>query len=239
MLNRRIQPIEDTSKTVSSMAQSRIRAAILEGVLPSGSRIDQNQLAIDLNISLVPVREALKKLESEGFVQIIPRKGAFVTNTSAQDMEDLYFARSILEGQAGYHAAINLTERDLKQLDKLHEQIGQVLEVHNYAEFTQLNRRFHFLIYDAAGSTYLSGMIASLWDLAERYRYRYIFFKDQTTVIQGEHQAILDACHARDCKALREALIFHMNQTLNGVRRVIEQNQRPMDQSESFDESGT
>ena len=81
MLNKQIKPIEDMNKTVSSMAQERIRDAILEGILPPGTRIDQNQLAKDLNTSLVPVREALKKLEGEGFVQIIPRRGAFVTDT--------------------------------------------------------------------------------------------------------------------------------------------------------------
>jgi DNA-binding GntR family transcriptional regulator len=226
MVNKRIQPIEDNKKTISNIAQDRIREAILNGLLPPGRRIDQNQLARDLDTSLVPVREALKKLEGEGFVQIIPRRGAFVTNTSIKDMEDLYFARGILEGQAGYHAAPNLTASDLEQLDGLHQKIGVSLDAHDYGEFTHLNRRFHFLIYDAAKSKYLSNMIAGLWDLAERYRYRYVFFKDQGAVIQAEHRAILDACHAHDSKALREAIVFHMNQTLNGIRSVAQHNQR-------------
>jgi DNA-binding GntR family transcriptional regulator len=192
--------------------------------LPPGTRIDQNQLAKDLNTSLVPVREALKKLEGEGFVQIIPRRGAFVTDTSIKDMEDLYFARSILEGQAGYHAAANITQEKLDQLDVLHNKVGLALESHDFGEFTTLNRQFHFIIYNSAGSTYLSGMIASLWDLAERYRYRYVFFKDQADVIQAEHKKILDASHAHDPKALREAIIYHMNQTLSGIRSFVEQN---------------
>ena len=95
-----IQAIEDNKKTISAMVQERIRDAILSGMLEAGSRLDQNQLADDLNVSLVPVREALKKLEGEGFVQIIPRRGAFVTKSSLDDMEDLYFTRSLLEGQA-------------------------------------------------------------------------------------------------------------------------------------------
>lgn len=223
MVKNRIQPIEDTNKTISSMAQERIRAAILEGILQPGSRLDQNQLAKDLNTSLVPVREALKKLESEGFVQIVPRRGAFVTDASPKDMEDLYFARSILEGQAGYHAAPNLTDVVLQQLDSLHSQMGRALEAHDYGAFTRLNRQFHFLIYDAAGSYHLSNMVSGLWDLAERYRYRYVYLKDQSHVIQAEHKAILDACHARDSKALREAIIYHMNQTLNGIRSFVEQ----------------
>ena len=208
MLNKRIQPIDNENKTI----------------LAPGQRIDQNQLAKDLNTSLVPVREALKKLDSEGFVQIIPRRGAFVTETSIQDMEDLYFARGILEGEAGFHAAPRLTATQLKQLDRLHEQIGAALASHDFSEFNHLNRRFHFVIYEGAGSTYLLNMISGLWDLAERYRYRYVFFQDQAAVIQEEHAVILRACHAHDGPALRQAIVDHMTQTLNGIRSFAGQN---------------
>jgi DNA-binding GntR family transcriptional regulator len=214
----RIQPIEASKKTVAAIVQERIREAILTGLLQPGSRLDQNQLAADLNVSLVPVREALKKLEGEGFVRIIPRRGAFVTETSLDDIEDLYFARSLLEGQAAYHAAEKLTDERLTQLDRLVEEMNGVLEQHHYSAFIDYNRRFHFAIYEAAGSQYLANMIASLWELAERYRYRYLFLKDRAATIQAEHQAILDACHARDSKRLRDAIVYHMNQTLAGVR---------------------
>ncbi len=229
MLNKRIQPIEDNNKTVYNIALTRIREAILDGILPPGSRIDQNQLARDLNTSLVPVREALKKLDSEGFVQIIPRRGAFVTETSIPDMEDLYFTRSILEGEAGFHAASKLTASQIKQLERLHEQIGLALNAHDFSEFNHLNRRFHFLIYDAANSAYLSNMIISLWDLAVRYRFRYVFFQDQAAVIQAEHWTILQACKDHDGPALREAIVYHMKQTLNGIRAFGEQNQPKTD----------
>ena len=72
-------------------------------------------------------------------------------------------------------------------------------------------------------------MIASLWDLAERYRYRYVFFKDQAAVIQAEHKQILDACHTHDPKGLREAIIYHMNQTLIGIRSFVEHNPHKQD----------
>ena len=217
----RLQPIEENKKTIAAMVQERIRQAIMDGILAAGSRIDQNQLAADLNVSIVPVREALKKLEAEGFVQIIPRRGAFVTDTSLDDMEDLYFARALMEGQAAYHAAEKLTDADLARLDRLMVEMGSALEAHDYAGFMRSNHEFHFLIYDAAGSRHLSNMIANLWELAERYRYRYIFFKDQGAIIQAEHRAILDACHARDSKRLRDAIVYHMQQTLAGVKSYI------------------
>jgi DNA-binding GntR family transcriptional regulator len=220
-LQGRIKPIEDSKKTVAALVQDRIREAILDGMLPAGSRIDQNRLAVDLQVSLVPVREALKMLEGEGFVQILPRRGAFVTETSLADMEDLYFTRAIVEGQAAYHAADKLTDAQLDELERLYAAMDAALLAHDYDAFTHHNRAFHMLIYDTAGSGYLSDMIHTLWKLAERYRYRYLFLKDQAATIQCEHREILDACHARDRKRLRDAIVDHMNQTLAGVRRYI------------------
>ncbi len=217
----RIKPIEDSKRTIAAVVQDRIREAILDGALLSGSRIDQAQLAEDLQVSLVPIREALKKLEAEGFVQIIPRRGAFITQTSISDMEDLYCARQILEGQAAYHAAEKLTDQDLDELAKLMPVMTEALEKHDVLTFMECNRHFHFIIYNAAGNRYLTNMITSLWELAERYRFRYVFLRDQGPIIQAEHQDILEACRARKKDRLRDAIVYHMQQTLAGVRAYI------------------
>lgn len=222
MIQNRIQPIEDSKKTVTAMVQERVRQAILNGVLEAGSRIDQNQLANDLNVSLVPVREALKKLEGEGFVHIIPRRGAFVTDASVEDMEDLYFTRKMLEGQAAYHAAPNITAEQIARLEKLMLAMDVSLANHDFHSFMNQNHEFHFVIYNAAGSRYLSNIITSLWELSERYRYRYMFIKDQGQAIQQEHREILEACRYHDPKRLRDAILHHMEQTLIGIRGYIE-----------------
>jgi DNA-binding GntR family transcriptional regulator len=213
-----IEPIEDSKKTVAAIVQDRIRQAIFDNVLPAGSRIDQNQLATDLHVSLVPLREALKALESEGFVRIIPRRGAFVTETSYADMEDLYFTRQILEGQAAMHAAARLTPADLEQLDALCVGMKMALTDGDRAEFLRLNRDFHMTIYAASGSRYLLNMIRSLWTLSERYRYHYIYIANHGEQIIAEHEAIRLACHAGDAHCLQAAILSHMQQTLDTVR---------------------
>ncbi len=225
MIQNRIEPIEDSKKTVTAMVQERVRRAILDGLLEAGSRIDQNQLAADLNVSLVPVREALKKLEGEGFVQIIPRRGAFVAQTSIEDMEDLYFTRRIIEGQAAYYAAEKVTAVDIARLERLTEAMDAALAEHNYGDFMRLNHEFHFLIYNAAGSRYITNFITSLWELSQRYRYRYVYIKDQGEAIQREHRAILEACCAHDSKRLRDAILYHMEQTLIGIRGYVQSGQ--------------
>lgn len=218
----RIQPIEESRKTIALIVQDRIRDAILSGLLKPGSRIDQNQLASDLNVSLVPVREALKKLEGEGFIQIVPRRGAFITNTSLEDMEDLYFARTLLEGQAAYHAAEKLTAEAFEHLEALIQEMDMALVSDDKNRYMRANRDFHFTIYDSVGSHYLSNMINGLWDLALRYRYRYMLLQNQADVLHQEHEAILEACKARDARALRDAVVHHMQQTLVGVRGYLE-----------------
>jgi DNA-binding GntR family transcriptional regulator len=95
------------------------------------------------------------------------------------------------------------------------------LERQDFLTFTTCNRRFHFIIYEAGGNRYLTQMINSLWDLAERYRYRHVFLRDQAPVIQAEHQAILEACRQRQKDQLRDAIVYHMQQTLHGVRGYI------------------
>ncbi|MCU0513584.1 MAG: GntR family transcriptional regulator [Anaerolineae bacterium] len=205
-------------KTISGIAQERIREAILRGDLLPGSRIDQNQLAQELNTSLIPVREALKKLESEGFVQIIPRRGAFVVDISLADLEHLYHARQIIEGQVAYLAAAHLNENDLARLAELAQQLRQALERDDYDEFTRLNHTFHFIIYNAAGNKYLAEMIAGLWELAERYRFRYQFVQGQHDLINAEHQAILEAAQNHDAPRLQRMIEQHIQQTLVGLR---------------------
>lgn len=217
-MSRMLKPIDDGIKTVSGIAQERIRDAILKGMLPPGTRIDQNQLAADLNTSLIPVREALKTLASEGLVQIIPRRGAFVAQFSLTDLENLYEARMMIEGHVAAKAAIMLTEQALSELKEISGEMRNALDNDQYDDFTHLNRQFHFIIYNAAGNTYLTDILSGLWDLAERYRYRYLFIRDKHDVINAEHQEILDACWMRDPERLRVAIERHIQQTLNGVK---------------------
>jgi len=211
-------PISDNTKTVTAIVRERIRAAILSGELIAGSRLDQSQIAANLQVSLVPVREALKALDSEGFVRIIPRRGAFVADVSTKDIEDLYMARQMLEGDAAAHAVTYLTDVHLTTLQTLMQQMADELARHDYMAFMISNQRFHFTIYTALDNPYLTNMITTLWDLAERYRYQYVLLHERGAVIQAEHQLILEACQARDAVKLRRSIVEHMQRTLDDIK---------------------
>lgn len=218
MINSTLRPIEEGQKTITAIVQDRIRGAILSLELAPGSRIDQVGLAQSLAVSLVPVREALKGLEAEGFIQIIPRRGAFVTQISTGDIEDLYLSRQILEGGAAYYAVPLLTDSHHDQLHQLCDQMDQALTDKDFPHFFALNRTFHFTIYDATPSQYLLNMITAQWELAERYRSRYVMLQDRGATIQQEHRDILAACRARNADHARDLVVHHLSQTLHGIR---------------------
>jgi len=214
-------PIE-VPKTLAAQVTERIREAIINRALKPSTRIDQNKLADDLNVSLVPVREALKTLESEGLVTIIPRRGAFVTEVSSAHLDDLYFARQIIEGAAVYYAVPNLSEADFTYLENLIDQMRGATQAKDIKEFMELNRLFHMRLYEAAGNTHLLQAILSLWERSELYRYRYMFVIHNAETVHAEHHAIIDACRRGDCETAKMLAMQHIQNTQEGLHKEIE-----------------
>lgn len=230
-----ITPIDENRKTLTAQVQERIREAIVKDELKPGTRIDQAQLAEDLNVSIVPVREALKALDAEGFVTIIPRRGAFVTNLSLQDMDDLYEARKMIEGEAIAHAALLLTEDDFRHMRHLTEKMKEAIANREVTEYIALNREFHLHIYSCLNNQYLIQVIQSLWERSELYRYRYVVVTHDTDAIYAEHMAIVEACEARNPERARQCATDHIQHACNGLRSYFEEqsNQATLEQDDS------
>ncbi|MCC7446828.1 MAG: GntR family transcriptional regulator [Anaerolineae bacterium] len=214
-------PIQNGNKTLAAHVYERIREAILTGTLQAGTRVDQNQVAAWLNVSLAPVREALKELEAEGFVTIFPRRGAFVTQTSITDLDELYDARSLIEGETIYRAVPHLTDKDLSDLQQMIHQMKQVSANGDVNAYIVLNREFHLNIYKAAGNQTLLQVIRNLWERSELYRYRYMFTTHNPERVHREHQAILDACSRRDPAGAREAAVHHIQLTQQELHELL------------------
>lgn len=212
-----LSPIEQTHKTLSAQVYERIREAIVQQVLPAGKRIDQNKLAEDLQVSLVPVREAMKTLEGDGLVSIIPRRGAFVTEISLKDLADLYFARQIIEGEATYHAVRAMSESDFEIMETLIHQMRGATHHDDLHEFMRLNRIFHMTIYESLNNSHISQTIQSLWERSEIYRFRFLFISHSMDSIHAEHEAILHACRHRDQQNAKDLAKQHIANTQAGL----------------------
>jgi DNA-binding GntR family transcriptional regulator len=217
MVSKPLAPIEENRRTLAAQVQERIREAILTQTLKPGERIDQNKLADELRVSMAPIREALKGLEAEGLVTIQPRRGAFVIDVSISDLDELYFTRQLIEGEALYHAVPHLTEADFAASQVMIETMRRATDAHDISTYIATNRQFHLRLYSALGNQLLLQVIQMLWERSELYRYRYMFMTRDTERVHQEHQGILDACWGRDAALAKTRAQEHINRTLHGL----------------------
>ena len=217
MISKSFVPIEDSRRTLAAQVQERIREAILKQTLKAGERIDQNKLAEQLQVSMAPIREALKGLEAEGLVMIQPRRGAFVVEVSISDMDKLYFTRGLIEGEAIFHAVPNLTDAHFDELQEMIDAMRRATSINDITTYIGLNHQFHVRIYGVLDNPHLMQVIQTLWERSELYRYRYMFMTRDTESIHQEHDGILEACRLRDQKLAKERAQEHIYLTQRGL----------------------
>lgn len=231
-MSHKLDGLDLPNKTIAQQVKESIRMLIMHQKLSPGERIDQNALAEQLSVSLVPVREALKTLEAEGLVKIIPRRGAFVTEVSPDHLNDLYRARQLIEGEAAYHALEALTEEDIEQLHQLNQGMRQATDEENINGFMQLNRQFHMTIYRRVGSKHYLDMVTRLWDRSELYRYRYMFVLKNAENAHRDHEAIIQACETRDQAKVKQLIVAHIQHTLDGLHEEVKNHLENLDSSD-------
>jgi DNA-binding GntR family transcriptional regulator len=205
-------------KTVADQVQTKLRDLILSGALVPGAKIDQADLARTFGTSVIPVREALARLQSTGLVRIVPHRGAFVEAVSNEEVIDIYFVREVLEEQAARLAADHLTEADIVTLQNLVNQMEEATKERNHEALFMFNREFHFTIYRAAQRRHLFQIITQLWDQSDRYRRLYTYMPNRASTALAEHKAILAACQQRDKDAMGSTVRYNVHQTTTGLQ---------------------
>lgn len=188
-----------------------LRRAILRGELVPGQRLMEIQLAEKMGVSRTPVREAIRKLELEGLVVMIPRKGAEVAHISGKNLRDVLEVRRALEELAGELACKRMTEEELKQLEKANHKFISVLGSDDITVIAQADETFHGLIYQATENDRLIQMVNHLREQMYRYRIEHIKDRSQRKLLVQEHQEIMRALSARDVEATRRTIRNHIN----------------------------
>ena len=211
-------PSGSGQRTVTEQVLGRLRNLLTTGALPPGSRIDQVELARKFGVSIVPIREALARLQSAGLVEILPHRGVFVAEVSAEELIDIYTVRETLEEQAARIAVHRLTEADLCALDALEARMLQAANKRDHDRLLQLNRELHFTIYRAAGRRHMLQVIERMWDLSARYAHLQLHaVPDRGTEAMTEVRAIVTACHRRDPEAVGLMVRYKLHQTTTGL----------------------
>ena len=203
-----------THLTIQQAVADAVRTRIIAGGLTAGTRIDQDALAAEFSISRMPVREALRQLGAEGFVTIVPHRGAIVTALSPDEVEEIYEIRAALEGVAAGHASQALTAGDL---DALRTILAGMRTEDQIDHWVALNAEFHDVINQASGRPRLLELIQRFREQSQPYIRLYVQRLHKSAQARKEHRAILDALADRDAERAEVAVRAHLMSTGRAV----------------------
>ena len=192
-----LQEREALVRNASAAATELIRVAIVDGGLAPGQRLKEEELARELGISRTPIREALLVLQAEGLVDATPNRGATVRSHSAEDLDDLYQLRALLEGFAARRAAARLSEDQVAELWASCERFDRLGD-DGVREIVRENMLFHNTILDGAGSSRLAQMVKKTIELPLVYKSYIWYSPDQLRISGHYHRQIARALAARD-----------------------------------------
>jgi len=208
-------------RTLAETAAAELHQLIVSGELPSGTPLRLVDLAGRLEMSQMPVREGLRRLEALGLVDIIPHRGAWVRELSIEDLRDTQETRLALETLAVRAAAERFTEQDAVSAREALQAQVKLARAGDIVGARQAHTDFHFAIYRAGGSRWLTRAIEPVWQNSERYRFGNPQSPARIGLHHKEHQAILEACVAHDVQGAEAALRRHLEGATERIRAVM------------------
>jgi len=185
-------------QTLREKILETIRDAILKGSLKPGERVSEPELAERFGISRTPIREAFRQLESEGYLLVVPRKGAVVASLSERDIEEFYAIKIILEGFAAKMAAEKLTAKDIERLETINQRLAQLAKDGDVKTFFRVHNEFHEVFIKAAGNEKLYDMINQLVMKFKRLRLASLSQPGRMEISVEEHRNMIRAFREHD-----------------------------------------
>jgi DNA-binding GntR family transcriptional regulator len=223
-MEKRLIPVKlDNYKPLRELVFETLREAIINGVLKPSERLMEVQLAEELGVSRTPVREAIRKLELEGFVVMIPRKGAYVSGISLKDVADVFEIRGALEGLAAGLAAERITDEELEELERLLVRKAEVIEENDLDQLIEIDTIFHDCLYRASRNEKLVQIINNLLEQIQRFRSTSLAYPGRMREALEEHKKIVEAISERNISLSQQLAQEHIenaeNSMLEGLNR--------------------
>lgn len=220
----RLLPVDlNTYKPLREVVCETLRAAIIGGVLNPGERLMEIQLAEELGVSRTPVREAVRTLEQEGFVEMFPRRGTYVANISIKDVIDVYEIRIALDVLAAGLAAERITDGELV---KLKEHLVKIREAVKNCEMEKLGEydwEFHEVLYRASRNDRLFGIINNLREQITRLRVTSMNYPGRIVATLNEHELLVESIAKRDVELAKKRAYEHMLNAEQTLLKAIEE----------------
>ncbi len=223
-MERRLFPVTlDNYKPLREIVFETLREAIINATLKPGERLMEIQLAEEMGVSRTPVREAIRKLELEGFVVMVPRKGAYVAGISMKDIADVFEIRAALEGLAAGLAAERITEDELEQLERILVKVGESVTNNNLQQLIEVDTEFHDTLYKACRNERLVQIVSNLREQIQRFRTASLSTPGRMQFALQEHKNIVEAVSERNVELAQALAREHIENAENSMLEVLDE----------------
>jgi len=200
----------DSYQPLREVVCETLRTAIIEGILKPGERLMEIQVSEELGVSRTPVREAIRKLELEGFVVMIPRRGTYVSDLSIKDINEVFEVRTALDVLAAGLAAERITYEELEQMERLLVELGEYIEKNDMQKIVEADSEFHDLLYSASRNMRLVGIINNLREQLTRFRAQSMSYPGRLKIMLGEHTRLVESLGQRNVALAKRLAGEHM-----------------------------
>ena len=209
--------------TLPMQVLNKLMDWIMDGKLKMGEKLNTEELARQLGVSRMPIREALKSLEKMGLAESIPYVGVKLVSLEQEDVLQIYLMRQLLEPLAAGEACKKITEEQIHELEEIHKEYIPIVEADEIdaKKLYLQNRKFHFAIYSISEMDRVCAMIESLWDTLSFFKL--IYGRDVIKNTNGaknmiaEHQGYIDALKDRDAERLKKSLYDTLGVRIDGI----------------------
>ena len=185
-------------KTKTEVVYDFFKKNILNGHYQQGERIVISAIARQLDVSYIPIREAIKRLQTEGLLDVTPHVGARVVKIDRHEFEQITLIRAELEGLATRLSVAYLSEKDLNELERINREGDALVKNERFLQLSELNKKFHFTIYRSLPHHLIVKTISDLWDKARMLPHIFTYSPDRCRQSQKEHKRIVTALKKGD-----------------------------------------
>ena len=211
-------------QSLTSAVADKLRDRIIRGEIPEGSQLRQDAIATQYKVSRIPVREALRQLDAEGLITIVPNRGAVVPALSPDDIEELFSIRALLEPEVLGLSIPRLTEQDFSEAEAvLRRYVSELRREDHLMAWGRLNWQFHSILYSRANQPRFMAIIRNVNNSGERYTRLQLYLTHGMKRANEEHHQILQLCRRRDVAAACELLKQHIQYAGESLKQALEQ----------------
>ena len=211
-------------QSLTSAVADKLRDQIIRGEIPEGAQLRQDAIAAQYQVSRIPVREALRQLDAEGLIAIVPNRGAVVPTLSPDDIEELFSIRALLEPEVLMLSIPRLTQEDFAEAQAiLRTYVSELRRDDHVSAWGRLNWQFHSTLYSRANQPRFMAIIRNVNNSGERYTRLQLYLTHGIRRANEEHHQILELCRERDVAAACKLLRQHIEYAGQSLKEAVQQ----------------